>query len=339
MGTCPEINSTAPEDVELDFVILRYIHSLYMLISCVFSVVGNVFNILVLLKLTNISESRKILFLFLSLSDLMSGLSLIPSIPASFLNRWPFRIEICFFCSYMLLTSLGISNALIFFLAVDCYIAVKYPFKYPSWVTKRRTITQCLLMVAFMYLVTTVEFYVVSCDPSFDLRLYRGVGMCLMDFERRSMVTYVVFVYSIMMFPTAFLVLGMQASVAHTARIQARRIGDLQVRFDATRVVDNAMPQRLRQKRQANELKGVYVCLVVSICFFAGWLPTAGFQIYLFLSRKTGNNIYPFAWLSTAQCWINTLAYMIIKKNYRQTLKSLLESMSRYICYKPWASG
>ena len=74
-------NGSSTEEV-LGHATVQYIYAAFLVVSCLLCFVGNTLNFVVLRKLTDISEPRKVVFYFLSMSDLCTGIGWVPSIPA-----------------------------------------------------------------------------------------------------------------------------------------------------------------------------------------------------------------------------------------------------------------
>ena len=137
----------------------------------------------------------------------------------------------------------------------------------------------------------------------------------------------------------AFVMLVIQFKIAYVARNQARRIaqqeqrGSMNSRPSAPEArVNGSLPERgsVGQHR-SSELKGVYVCIAVSASFFLCWLPTLTWLMYAL--GQEGDVSYtpllPLSWLCASQCWVNTLIYLLMKKNYRHTMWVIMKQVSK----------
>ncbi|XP_792455.1 beta-1 adrenergic receptor-like [Strongylocentrotus purpuratus] len=278
------------------------------------------------------------------MSDLCTGIGWVPSIPAVVLKSWPFGRGFCVFCIYLILTNLGISIILILLVTYDCFIAVVYPYKYASMITKSRAIAVSLFVTFSYYAVMAVFIGVGSKGPFTDVKFYPMVGFCYVNFVARGPFTYSMYGVSYILLLFAIMMTIMQGMVANVSRKQARRIAESEGRFRHSALTEDfktdAMSSDKTQKRkgpkgdprmpgrrQPSELKGVLVCIAVSVAFFVAWLPTAVWQIY---TVHFGECVSSVAFrivviLSTPQCWINPFIYMVMKRNYRQRLYKILD--------------
>ena len=128
-----------------DYEILRYLHATILLIGCVLSVLGNTLNLLVHRKLTAMSEPTKVLYIFLSVADLITGISFSHSALASIMNKFPLGCSFSVFCAYFLFSNTCTSVFLILLITIDCFVVVIFPFRYPTLITKSRTIKVCCI--------------------------------------------------------------------------------------------------------------------------------------------------------------------------------------------------
>ena len=323
-------------DSVLQYEGLRYAHAAILSVTSLLSVLGNVLNFLALRKLPTISESRKVFYSFLSAADLVTGILMLPSVVAALTGKWPFGFGFCVVYAYMIITNLGISIGLIFVITLDCYIAISRPLHYPSIVNKSRAIAVCSFIVVAYYTGELIILAIGTDAPFSEVKYFRGVGVCIVDYESRGVGTYSVLVFCVSIFPSAFMLLSLQCRIAYVARKQARRVAQ-QIPTSTTDYgteteVGGSSRKRSKLNRHGrlSELKGIYVCIVVSVSFFAGWLPTSAWQIFAILNGRPVENVLPLIpllWLSYSQCWTNPLIYMVMKRSYRDRMRMIFLSV------------
>ena len=326
-------NDTSYLDPVPNYGFIRYVSATILLVTSILGVCGNTLNFVVLKKLTSISEPRKVLFIFLSVADITFSISVIPAVPAAIMNRWPLGFGTCVFSAYLLLVSFNTSAWLLFLITCECYIAVCRPFVYPTFVTKTRCTKLCFIVTISMYIGVLLSLAFGSRGPFSDVRFYKGIGTCLFDIETKGVHIYFVYALGVAKYIFAFVMVVIQCKIAHVARNQARRIAQQEQHGRLNSLPsapEESLPEREQvDQRRSSELKGVYVCMAVSASFFLSWLPTLTWLMYA-MGQKGHVSLLPLlplSWLCSSQCWTNTLIYMLLKKNYRRTMWTILEQV------------
>ncbi|XP_038076924.1 histamine H2 receptor-like [Patiria miniata] len=103
-------------------------------------ITGNIFSIVVTRRMNNMADSTKVLMTSLAVYDFLVGVVSSFSIFASAMDRWPFGDWGCRIITVIKTIVLIMSLDSILLLNTERYIAVTWPYKFPVWCTRRRTI-------------------------------------------------------------------------------------------------------------------------------------------------------------------------------------------------------
>ncbi|XP_038047217.1 cysteinyl leukotriene receptor 2-like [Patiria miniata] len=121
--------------------------------------IGNVFNLIVLLSTPTLRNSHGYLLLSLSVADLMTGLVATLSIYPSATFRaspdsWPYGDTACLISAYFHQVGIANSGITLVLLSIERYVAVVHPLRYSRVVTKRVT----LICIGLVWLISIGVF-------------------------------------------------------------------------------------------------------------------------------------------------------------------------------------
>ena len=287
------------------------------------------------------SEPTKVLYIFLSVADLITGIGFSHSALASIINKFPFGCSFSVFWAYVLFSNTCTSLFLILLITIDCFVAVIFPFRYPTLITKSRTIKVCCITMVMVHAIALMMFGIGSKGPFSDIRCFRPTGTCYFNFETRGLnICLMIAFVSIAFF--AFMLTALQFKIASVAKQQARRIAQL---TEPVRLVrpSGSLAAQLNQpkvseslpRRNGKEWKGVYVCIAVSLYYLISLLPSVVWNMYVIIAQDDPYNVlrpfFPLFWLTASQCWMNTIIYMVSKKSYRDTAWTILRPRSKRV--------
>ncbi|XP_071492869.1 histamine H2 receptor-like [Diadema antillarum] len=110
--------------------VISMVYASGVVVNILLTFICNVVNLVVLPKLNDISDVEKVLYVTLSITDLLVGITLIPLVPSAVLRKWIFGKIACNVHGLLIITTPICSSCLFLFLNVDRFLAVFKPLKY-----------------------------------------------------------------------------------------------------------------------------------------------------------------------------------------------------------------
>ncbi|XP_020893180.1 octopamine receptor Oamb-like [Exaiptasia diaphana] len=208
---------------------------------------------------------------------------------------------------YLMMTASVMNLVLI---SGDRFIAVVYPFRYPTWVTYR--VIKVLLTSVWVYSVGVgATLFVLLVPPdgdyySFDLGEYG-------DFKWYLNIGNVLIPFSIMVL--------LYIKIYVIARHHSRRMSTSQASDGS--VVNNRISETLRRELRIAKALGVIV-----LCFLLCWLPyvvlnfmTLNDSIYYDCNIELADTV--FCWLAYMNSVLNPILYAYTNHDFRRAFKSI----------------
>ena len=202
-------------------------------VVAVIGIIGNILNLVVISQIPEetMGEATQVLFIALSLADLMTAVMLLNSVIVFFwYNEWVSSDSGAVFCKvtgFIGTCAPPVSAISIFLLNVDRYIQVTRPFLYENLVTRKKVVTSVSL-VTFATVGTMLLFVAIS-EKSFDIiRFQKVIGLCQIDFADPSFLPYTVACFAFI-WMVAILLLVMYADIVRIARRHFLQISAQQI--------------------------------------------------------------------------------------------------------------
>ncbi|KAJ8033859.1 Trace amine-associated receptor 5 [Holothuria leucospilota] len=256
----------------------------------------------------------------LSLADFITGIVL--------LSTWlKDRSYICKISGFVLSLSPAVSSLSIFWIAVDKFCLIHYPFKYNSICPKTAA---PIIVPGYSAIACALLLWISVKDGALfgNIHFDPLYGICLINFQNRNKVVSVVITALAGMGLPVIVLTALYLKMALTAYKQARRINGMvkSVQRESSSSAD-------QRATLVNEWKGFALFAVVSGAFFLAWLPFwTTKMLHLFTYMKTPPTVYIASGLLTiSNSWWNPVIYTFGNRAFRKNLIKLFKCKGKKV--------
>ncbi|XP_038068814.1 histamine H2 receptor-like [Patiria miniata] len=269
---------------------------------------GNALSITVTRLMTELSSSTRILMTSLAVVDLLTGLTVIPSIVASAQDAWTFGYPACvaqgFVANWLYLES----AMLVILLNVQRYIAIVRPLRYRTLCTPRRVVFTIVIPTVLIVSVSLIEEFVLGTTIAYSSERV----FCTLDLTKLNLPLQIVVFFLCCLIPLAAMVF-MQVRIGIIMRRQARAVcpDDMSGRWVG----------RIRFNPRKTERRTTRLFLVVTLVFTLVWVPSQIFYVYAAFATATpipGWVQFAITWLCMCNSFVNVFVYCLFLGNFRR---------------------
>ncbi len=283
--------------------------SVYITFASILTIFGNIFAMFVLHRVPEFSDATKIFMTALCSADLGVGFAITLSIPASFIDDWPFGTIVCqIFC--VLIGVFGCSSvAYLVGITLDRFVATSFPLRYPSLLTRSRAIKASTLIGIVTLCVNILLLVFVSPN---SLSYNHHAAICIPQPISTNLVSETIYFVLILVLPMAA-IFTIYSKLLYISHKQVRRI-----RQD--------LPAAGRVK--TDDRKAVILFIVVTASFTASWLPFFVSRMHVVITTVTypGWADFVIIWLAMSNSWFNFCIYILMSRPFRRTALRLLNA-------------
>ena len=309
-------------------------------LSSALSIACNVLNLAILPRLSELNEASRLLYVVLSVVDLLTGILLIPMAFAAAENKWPFDNVLCQSLGYLLTVTTGLSSVIVFLLNGDRFLAITKPLRYHSIVNRKRVLT----VMVYNIVGTVVILFLILFfgGDKFKIVVFREFGICMADFSEPYFAPFTVISFAGSMWAYAVMLLVFYAIVLNIVRRHARSIAnqsipsqpqssnaeDTETRMDFHKEVERA-GNRARYLQHRSQLKSIFMTITVAGAFYIAWIP---FTVCEAVAAVRGERIdvkimVVVSRLTLCNSWLNTVIYMMLQESYRREICKIVRNV------------
>nr|XP_057945194.1 histamine H2 receptor [Doryrhamphus excisus] len=274
-------------------------------------------NIAVLLVITSSvagwSRSSRYFLLSLTAADSAFGLLVMP------LNLWVSLIKdytdgpdwLCHMVAFCNATVYSTCMYTLAAISLERYIAVLYPLKYSSLMTRKRT----LLLIAFSWCFPPCLLVPISF-PDGIIQVHFSTASLVCNPSYSTNVAYSLSLTCVIFFPCSIVMTYANMRVWYAARTQRRKMRQF---------------ERVCRKRHNVASR---VLVPVMAAYFICWTPCMAAMIYNALSGSTVPEWIEFVvvWLPTSNGFLNCIFYFWINKSFRRKFYLVMERLAQGLC-------
>ncbi|XP_057708759.1 histamine H2 receptor [Corythoichthys intestinalis] len=305
--------------MDLDLQRMAQMHHRYVKVSVIIllGVIIILGNIAVLLVITSSvagwSRSSRYFLLSLTAADSAFGLLVMPlNLLVSLLKDYTDGPDqLCHLVAFCNATVYATCMYTLAAISLERYVAVLYPLKYSSIMTRRRT----LLLIAFSWCFPACLLSPI-CFPGgiIEVRFSNASLVCNPSYS--SNVGYSLSLACVIFFPCSAVMTYANLRVWSAARRQSRKLRQL------------AHVQRRRHNVASR------VLVPVMAAYFACWTPCMAAMIYNALSGSCVPEWLEFVvmWLPTSSGFLNCIFYFWINKSFRQKFHLIMHRLAQTVC-------
>ena len=292
--------------------------SIFVIVTSVLIISGNIINLIVLPKLKNTSSPTLILLMTLAVIDFSTGvMCAVFGIPSTASGSWLFGRIMCIIVGLLYTTTVGASLLILFIISVDRYLAITKPLVYPSLVTSRRVIASIFLSICTFPISL---YFLGTVDKHFDNVVFSaGRGQCLVNFGNPEIAALSISMLTISVLSVIITISVIYLRILIIARRAAKAIDILQLS-------ENSSERQRARGFSRREWKATRTTLIVTGGFTVAWLPFIISQIWEAATGKKRDSTVEFIVfiLPTCNSWWNVLIYSVMNKQFRYMCKSML---------------
>ncbi|XP_037103475.1 histamine H2 receptor [Syngnathus acus] len=274
-------------------------------------------NIAVLLVITSTvsgwSRSSRYFLLSLTVADSAFGLLVMP------LNLWVSLLkdytdgpdQLCHLVAFCNATVYSTCMYTLATISLERYIAVLYPLKYSSMMTRRRT----LLLIAFSWCFPPCLLAPI-CFPNGIIQVHFSNASLVCNPSYSTNVGYSLSLACVIFFPCSAVMTYANIRVWCAARRQSRKLRQF----------------KRAHRRRHNVASRVLVPVMAA--YFTCWTPCIAAMIYNALSGSSVPEWLEFVvvWLPTSNGFLNCIFYFWINKSFRQKFHLIMHRLAHALC-------
>ncbi|XP_077420076.1 histamine H2 receptor [Vanacampus margaritifer] len=274
-------------------------------------------NIAVLLVITSSvagwSRSSRYFLLSLTAADSAFGLLVMP------LNLWVSLLkdytdgpdQLCHLVAFCNATVYSTCMYTLAAISLERYIAVLYPLKYSSMMTRRRT----LLLIAFSWCFPPCLLAPI-CFPDGIIEVHFSTASLVCNPSYSTNVGYSLSLACVIFFPCSAVMTYANMRVWCAARRQSRKLRQL---------------ERVHRRRHNVASR---VLVPVMAAYFTCWTPCMAAMIYNALSGSSVPEWIEFVvvWLPTSNGFLNCIFYFWINKSFRHKFHLIMHRLAHALC-------
>ncbi|XP_061738522.1 melatonin receptor type 1B-B [Nerophis ophidion] len=310
-----ELNSSSAADSQR---IMQFHHrSVKVSIIIVLGVMITLGNIAVLLVITSSvagwSKSSRFFLLSLTAADSAFGLLVMP------LNLWVSLVKdytdgpdwLCHMVAFCNATVYSTCMYTLAAISLERCIAVVYPLKYSSLMTRRRT----LLLIAFSWCFPPCILLPITF-PGDVIQVHFSTASLVCNLSYSTNVIYSLSLTCFIFFPCSVVMIYANMRLWYAARTQRRKMRQ----FEHVR------------RRRHNVASRVLVPVMVA--YFTCWTPCMIAMIYNAISGSHVPEWIEFVvvWLPTSNGFLNCIFYFWINNSFRRKFYLVIERLARGLC-------
>ena len=288
----------------------------FITITAVLSIFSNLLCLLVLPTTTNsIPENNRILMMSLSAADLGVGFVTSLSIAPAIIGYWPYGNVICALSSALMNVFSGISIFTLVLISLDRYCAVTQALRYPSLVTRKKTITITISLWVFEMISCLVVFPLIGAPPDFNV----SVAKCTPLWRPGKDTPVLLIALTCTIIIPFILMIFIYARLFLITRKQIKWIRQM-----------NNLGRSLGNKSQAmsthSDRKASRTFFTITIVFGIAWLPYTATSFYQNLSGDVIHDTAQFiaTWASVSSSWWDVMTFAGMNSSFRRAAKRLL---------------
>ncbi|XP_061669960.1 histamine H2 receptor [Syngnathoides biaculeatus] len=274
-------------------------------------------NIAVLLVITSSvagwSRSSRYFLLSLTAADSAFGLLVMP------LNLWVSLLkdytdgpdQLCHVVAFCNATVYSTCMYTLAAISLERYVAVLYPLKYSSMMTRRRT----LLLIAFSWCFPPCLLAPI-CFPDGIIQVHFSTASLVCNPSYSTNVGYSLSLACVIFFPCSAVMTYANLRVWCAARRQSRKL------------------RRLERAHRRRHNVASRVLVPVMAAYFTCWTPCMAAMIYNALSGSSVPEWLEFVvvWLPTSNGFLNCIFYFWINKSFRQKFHLIMHRLALTLC-------
>ncbi|XP_061559418.1 histamine H2 receptor [Phycodurus eques] len=274
-------------------------------------------NIAVLLVITSSvagwSRSSRYFLLSLTAADSAFGLLVMP------LNLWVSLLkdytdgpdQLCHLVAFCNATVYSTCMYTLAAISLERYVAVLYPLKYSSMMTRRRT----LLLIAFSWCFPPCLLAPI-CFPGGIIQVHFSTASLVCNPSYSTNVGYSLSLACVIFFPCSAVMTHANLRVWCAARRQSRKL------------------RRLERAHRGRHNVASRVLVPVMAAYFTCWTPCMAAMIYNALSGSSVPEWLEFVvvWLPTSNGFLNCIFYFWINKSFRQKFHLIMHRLALTLC-------
>lgn len=297
--------------------VTRVIGSLIIFLIAIISIIGNAAVVIVSFKFETLrTQIRNLLIVYLSSVDILTALLvMMPSALSIALDYWPLGDRMCKFHAFLNYSFACASSVNLMIISVDRAIALAYPFKYHSKMTRK-------VMLKICFFIFTVSFAVgCLCGLPDWTQFNYTEAACTMKYTTKGEVYYA---YTAACFACGYIPLGAITFcciyIIHTARRSEKK---------------NLFIRRITNKNSSNvisetgypfnkTMKSMIVVIIAYVVLYSPYGISKQIKVVLLIEMPPEVNLLStiFMYLSSA---VNPFIYAILRKDYRDAFKKLVK--------------
>ena len=274
--------------------------------------VGNLIVCLVVYRRHSFRNVTNTFVVSLAVSDPLTSLLLVPSVVSSVANRWVFGQIGCLIQAICTLTLAGISLITMALIAVNRYVRIVQPKRYPSIYTKRSS----KLMVITIWILAPIVISLTNILSGVQYRITSYTTIVCLPYNKHGSNALILnLTMVILIVSTNVLIVFCYARV-----------------FRKIRRHNTEVAPSLQQNRGTScgveERRMINLFMVILVGFYMCWLPPCLYSIFILWKRSLADYLqfvlmFPFG----ISIVINPLIYAVMSKPFRTEYIKLIRCM------------
>ena len=282
------------------------VHFGFRLLWSVFAVFGNLLTLIAVVRYETLHNNTSYLICSLTMADMLGGCLSPMVIAHQVLVDDPVFIPLCLVEKYLSMVSISCNTHSILWIAVDRYIYISHPLRYPTLVTSTRTFA----VIGCIWLYTTGQFAIVFV---WGQKLRMGMTCKFSVFLNHT-------VYNNILMPQilvkAIVTVGLYIAIANIAYKQGKAIAALNQPYDTHEATVNRQQKRIAK-----------MMITVLGTFFVAYIPQSIASVLLGM-YSTSMSIIILEKITELIYWVNTWANPIIyawkSRDFRVAFRKIL---------------
>jgi G protein-coupled receptor 52 len=286
-------------------------YAVIIFLITLFIFLGNIFNLLVLIRTNAMHNNPGYYMMNLAVTDL--GLGIICSlwaVPLSISGRYQFQEWSMFLHGFLAQLFCAVSICTLGAVSFDRYLAISRPLRYPSIMTAK----VCFIIIIVVWIINL--FVMLPPFVGFGTYVYNDntFGSHFDFIANKGLMAYS---FSIQIIPGMVIVVY---SYTQIFRITRRHIREI-----------NVVGPQGGGKLSSN--KAMRTLAITVLVFFMCWMPFTGQQIIVAAVSTDGTDNTPrpldfiLTWLAVSNSFMNCIIYSVTNKEYRNGARKILYAM------------
>ncbi|XP_072039167.1 trace amine-associated receptor 9-like [Amphiura filiformis] len=305
------------------------LRTVFITFHAIFTILANFVCIYVIRHTNAMSDGAKVFMVSMAVSDLFVGVIAFFSIAPAFLGWWPWGDSLCIMTAAFVTIFCLTSVSSLMCVSIDRIIAVCNPLRYPSLVTRKRSLVVTTIVWFSSFSIIAGLWHI---SPPVEYNNASVTCAWMWEDDTQCLPVAICICLSLFVVPCIIMIV-LYLKLFLISQKHVRRIAASSMTPDSIR---RSSSQRSTSSgnRFTNDHKAIKMFFVVTFAFTVAWAPYSISSLFGCLTGVTIPEWSKFLvhWLAFSNSWFNVIIYVCMNTALRNTAVSLLRRNKQCCC-------